>query len=178
MAVLLVEWMARARRRVSLTSARPLVVSVLLAIPVFALYRSLLEHSPAYLAHDEVVYALNAHAIGTRARDVNGRRLPLYFHIGGNFWATPVNIYVTALFVKMFGVSESVIRTPSAVIGTCRDLSHPHQRQDAARADAAAGTRVRTDCRRSPRRGEDQPRAGHAAVCDPDRDVRCASRVW
>lgn len=133
MGVLLVEWMALTDRWGSMIATRertapdarvrryepsPWVVSVLLAIPVFALYGTFLEHSPVYLAHDEVAFALNAHAIATTARDVNGHRLPLYFHIGGNFWATPMNIYFTALFVKMFGVSESVIRTPSAVIGT------------------------------------------------------------
>jgi len=99
-------------------AARVVGIAACIAVPVFLLYGTRLGYSPIYLAHDEAIYALCAHAIATTARDVNGHLLPLYFYIGGNFWDTPIGIYSMALFLKVFGVSESIIRTPSAVIGT------------------------------------------------------------
>ena len=80
-------------------------------------YGAGLDRSPAYLVHDEVVYAINAHAIATTLRDINGQFLPLSFHVAGGFFATPVNIYVTALFLKFLPLSEVTTRVPSVVIG-------------------------------------------------------------
>jgi hypothetical protein len=80
-------------------------------------YGAGLDRSPVYLVHDEVVYAINAHAIANTFHDINGQFLPLSFHVTGGFFATPVNIYVTALFLKIFPLTEVTTRAPSVVIG-------------------------------------------------------------
>ncbi|MGQ0736174.1 MAG: ArnT family glycosyltransferase [Acidobacteriota bacterium] len=90
---------------------------VLFAAGVFALFVAGLDHSPVYLAHDEVLNALNAHALATTAHDPNGRLLPLYIHIGGDYWAQPIVTYVTALVLLAFPLSEFAIRLPSVVVG-------------------------------------------------------------
>jgi len=100
-----------------LISYRVALTALVLAVVTLAVCGSLLAYSPIYLCHDEVVYALNAYSIATTLHDVKGSLLPMYFHIVGNFWATPIHIYVMALFIKMFGVSERIIRTPSSVVG-------------------------------------------------------------
>lgn len=81
------------------------------------MYGAGLDRSPAYLVHDEVVYAINAHAIASTLHDINGQFLPLSFHVSGGFFATPVNIYVTALFLKFLPLTEVTTRVPSVVIG-------------------------------------------------------------
>ena len=70
-----------------------------------------------YLVHDEVIYALNAHAIATTWRDLSGQFLPISFPVVGTFFATPMNIYFTALFLKVAPLTEVVVRLPSVVIG-------------------------------------------------------------
>ncbi len=98
-------------------AARVAGVSACIAVPVFLLYAIGLGYSPMYLSHDEAIYALHAHTIATTARDVNGHLLPMFFFVGGNFWAMPIHIYVMSIFLAVFGVSEQIIRTPSAMIG-------------------------------------------------------------
>lgn len=70
-----------------------------------------------YLVHDEVIYALNAHAIATTWRDLSGQFLPISFPVVGTFFATPMNIYFTALFLKGAPLSEVVVRLPSVAVG-------------------------------------------------------------
>src|SRR4029450_3151555 len=76
--------------------------------------------NPVYLYVDEVVFALQAHAIATTAHDTNGRLLPLYFQmrqIADNSWFHPAIVYFMAPFVAVLPLSEAVIRFPSVVIG-------------------------------------------------------------
>ena len=80
------------------------------------IYATGLDLSPAYLVHDEVVYALNANAIGATGRDLSGHFLPISIYVSGTFFATPVNIYVTALFLRLFHVSEVMIRLPTVMM--------------------------------------------------------------
>ena len=81
------------------------------------LYGAGLDRSPVYLVHDEVVYAVNAHAIATTLRDSNGEFLPVSIYVTGKFFATPVNIYVTALFLTIVPLTEITARLPSVIIG-------------------------------------------------------------
>jgi len=79
-----------------------------------------LGSNPVYLYVDEVVFALQAHAIATTAHDTNGRLLPLYFQmrqIADNSWFHPAIVYFMAPFVAVLPLSEAVIRFPSVVIG-------------------------------------------------------------
>jgi 4-amino-4-deoxy-L-arabinose transferase-like glycosyltransferase len=90
---------------------------MLLAIGSVALYGTALDYAPIYLHHDEVINAINAHSIVSTGRDPNGRFLPLYFHVGGNYWATPIVAYTTALFLIALPLSEFTIRLTSALVG-------------------------------------------------------------
>jgi len=89
----------------------------LATVIVVAMYARRLHDSPIYLAHDEVVFAVNAQSIASTGRDANGNWFPLYIHIGGNFWATPVNIYFSAGLFRFLPISEATIRLPSVIVG-------------------------------------------------------------
>jgi len=91
---------------------------VLLAVPVLSIYALCLQCSPVYLAHDEVLFALQAHSIASSGHDLSQRFLPLYFQMAdAGYWATPITIYVTALFVTFRPLSEVVVRLPSVLVG-------------------------------------------------------------
>jgi len=114
--------------RVDLTAARvvelhdraapsrlsPVTTAFALAIGTALVYAPFLQRSPVYLAHDEVIFALNAYSLATTGRDIVGRYLPLYV---GDYWATPLNIYLTALLLKIAPLSEALIRLPSVAVG-------------------------------------------------------------
>ncbi len=74
-----------------------LVKSVLVALvasSALAIYALCLQCSPVYLAHDEVLFALQAHSIASNGYDLSQRFLPLYFQFAdAGFWATPITIY-------------------------------------------------------------------------------------
>jgi hypothetical protein len=63
------------------------------AIAAAVIYTAQLGSSPIYLNNDETEFALQAHAIATTARDVEGRFLPLYFHVAENSWFHPALVY-------------------------------------------------------------------------------------
>jgi 4-amino-4-deoxy-L-arabinose transferase-like glycosyltransferase len=96
---------------------RQLLAALGLAVATFLLYFHRLDGVPPYLAHDEVIYSLNAYTIATTGHDVNGRLLPLLFQVTAGYWATPVSIYTTALFLKILPLTETVVRTPNVIIG-------------------------------------------------------------
>jgi 4-amino-4-deoxy-L-arabinose transferase-like glycosyltransferase len=100
------------------TNRKTALTILLLVIPVLVLYASRLAYSPIYLHHDEVFFALEAHSIASTGRDLYGRFLPLYFQISDDVWFQPILVYVTAFFLKLFPLSESTLRLPSAVMGT------------------------------------------------------------
>src|SRR6266550_4063067 len=94
---------------------------VLLALAAFGLYAVALEHTPPHLHRDEVMFALQAQSLASSGRDLDGRLFPLYFEmraLGEHVWFHPVLVYVTALFLKVFPLTESVVRLPSTVVGT------------------------------------------------------------
>jgi 4-amino-4-deoxy-L-arabinose transferase-like glycosyltransferase len=89
-----------------------------LAAAVAALYATRLNDSPVYLAHDEIKFALQAHAIATTGRDINGVATPLFFvEEGFSAGRDPISIYLTALFLRVLPFSEASIRLPSALVG-------------------------------------------------------------
>lgn len=81
------------------------------------LYSVFLNRTPIHLNQDELGFALNAHAIATTGIDENGRFFPLYFWHLGVMWATPIIVYLTALVLKFFPLSEIAIRLPSVIVG-------------------------------------------------------------
>lgn len=83
-----------------------------------ALYVPGLDHSPPYLAHDEVLFGLQAQSVAASGRDINGNFLPLYFvESGYSIGRDPLHVYLTALLLKAWPLSESAIRAPAAIVG-------------------------------------------------------------
>jgi 4-amino-4-deoxy-L-arabinose transferase-like glycosyltransferase len=100
----------------------PRVALVVLAAATLLLYAARLGDAPIYLSPDEATIAIDAHALATTGRDVEGRWLPLYFHvrIPGDWregWFTPAIFYVSALFLQVLPLSEFAVRLPTACVG-------------------------------------------------------------
>ena len=85
---------------------------------VAALYLWRLDDSPLYLLNDEIHNAFQALALASTARSVAGDFLPVYFREPG-FPAgrDPIAIYATAFFIKVFSLSETIVRLPTALVG-------------------------------------------------------------
>lgn len=91
-----------------------------LLVPAAGLYLYRLESAPVYLYNTEVLFSLQAHAIASSARDLDGRLLPLYFQmrpIGDNVWFQPMLVYFTALVLEILPMSETVVRLPTVMVG-------------------------------------------------------------
>jgi len=92
--------------------SRTLVALAFLALAFLFYYR--IGDAPIYLAHDEAMFGVVAHDIGWHGRDVDGNVLPLFMHMNGVYWNMPAHVYLTALFVRLFGTTETAIRASSA----------------------------------------------------------------
>ncbi|MDO8573429.1 MAG: glycosyltransferase family 39 protein [Candidatus Daviesbacteria bacterium] len=96
----------------------PRIKIVLLIIIVLSAFLRLykLNSIPSALNWDEAAAGYNAYTIANWGRDEGGNVLPLVFT---SFYDDkhPVHIYITAIFVKLFGLSDFTVRLPSAVIG-------------------------------------------------------------
>jgi 4-amino-4-deoxy-L-arabinose transferase-like glycosyltransferase len=90
-----------------------LLVAVLAALVV---YTWRLDRAPVYLANDETVFALQAHAIATTARDEDGRFLPLYFHVVDNMWYHPALVYAMAPVMAVAPPEPWAVRLPTALL--------------------------------------------------------------
>src|SRR5262245_16981157 len=74
--------------------------------------------SPPHLLHDEIKFALQAKSIADTGRDLNGRRLAVYFpEPGYSVGRDPVCIYVTAGALAVLPLDERSIRLPSTIVG-------------------------------------------------------------
>ena len=96
---------------------RPFVARALVALAlagVAFLYYWRITGSPMYIAHDEAMFGVAAHEIAWHGRDVDGQHFPLMMPMSGVYWNMPAHVYFTALFVRLFGTTEAVIRTSSA----------------------------------------------------------------
>lgn len=93
------------------------VVAVAAIVIAALVYGVGLDVSPIYLTHDEVIYARNALSIAESGRDLSGQLLPISIPVTGTFYATPANIYLTALFLKVLPLSEITVRLPSVLVG-------------------------------------------------------------
>ncbi|MBI2196323.1 glycosyltransferase family 39 protein [Candidatus Daviesbacteria bacterium] len=90
---------------------------LLLLLVVTLIYANSLDRTPVHLNRDELGFSLNAYSIAKTGFDENGRFLPLYFWHLGVMWATPVIVYLTALFLTIFPLSEITIRLPTVMVG-------------------------------------------------------------
>lgn len=69
---------------------------------------------PPSLYWDEASIAYNAYSISQDGKDEWGEFLPIHFRAFGEF-KLPVFIYTTAIFVKLFGLSELSVRFPAVL---------------------------------------------------------------
>lgn len=75
-----------------------------------------IDSAPPSLTWDEAAVGYNAFTIANYGKDEYGKSFPLYFRSFGED-KQPIHTYVTALFVKLFGLSEVTTRLPAAIFG-------------------------------------------------------------
>jgi len=83
-----------------------------------------LGDAPVNVGVDEARFAVRAHSIATTGRDLEGTRLPLYFHIGNplipdeasNTWWQPMLFYMTAAVFRVVPLSQQSVRIPIACL--------------------------------------------------------------
>lgn len=99
-------------------SRSALAQAALAAALTGALYAIGLDHSPPHLLHDEIKFALQAHAIAETGRDLNGIPFPVYFREDGfAVGRDPLCIYLTAGVLTLLPLSEAAIRFASVLVG-------------------------------------------------------------
>ncbi|HUK36019.1 MAG TPA: glycosyltransferase family 39 protein [Vicinamibacterales bacterium] len=98
-------------RSPSVLLSRSLLAIGFLGLAFLYFYR--LADAPVHLAHDEAMFGVVAHDIAWHGRDVDGNVLPVFMHMNGVYWNMPAHVYLTALFVRLFGTNEAVIRASS-----------------------------------------------------------------
>jgi 4-amino-4-deoxy-L-arabinose transferase-like glycosyltransferase len=91
-----------------------LLVGIILLASLLRLW--LLGVVPNSLYWDEVSLGYNAFSIAETLRDEHGHLLPVLFEAFGDY-KMPAYIYLTAVFVKLFGLSEFSVRIGSALMG-------------------------------------------------------------
>lgn len=72
---------------------------------------------PVSLYWDEVATGYNAFSIADNLKDEYGNFMPILFR-SYNDYKMPLNVYLTAASVKIFGLNEFSVRFPSALFGT------------------------------------------------------------
>ena len=82
------------------------------------LFSFALGDAPVHLNQDELMFGLNAKSIATTGRDYYGNSMPFYFWHLGSFWATPIIVYLTSIFLKFLPLAESTISMSSVFVGT------------------------------------------------------------
>src|SRR5258707_10623050 len=92
----------------------------LLAVLLFAagvrLYK--LGEYPQRFNQDEMVMGYDAWSLWQTGRDHHGDLLPINFRAFNDF-VPPVNTYIAAPFVGIFGLDEATTRLPMALMGIC-----------------------------------------------------------
>ncbi|MBI2599056.1 glycosyltransferase family 39 protein [Candidatus Curtissbacteria bacterium] len=96
------------------------LLSVILLAAFLRFYK--LDSFPVSPSWDEVAIGYNAYSIAQTARDEYGKKFPLLFQ-SFNDYKLPGYIYLDALFIKLFGLSQFWVRFPSALLGTLAVLS-------------------------------------------------------
>src|SRR3989344_217337 len=93
------------------------LIVLLIFLITFFIYSYKISEVPVHLNQDELGFSINAYSIAKTGYDENGRFLPLNFWHLGVVWATPIIVYLTAIFLIFLPLTESVIRLPSVFVG-------------------------------------------------------------
>jgi 4-amino-4-deoxy-L-arabinose transferase-like glycosyltransferase len=83
---------------------------------VLLIYAHRLGVAPPALLPDEAAAIRQAESIAQTGRDLDGRRLPLFFHLHDNVWTQPLPVYFTALLRPVVGSSDAAFRVPSVIV--------------------------------------------------------------
>jgi len=94
------------------------------------LYAARLGRAPIHIGADEARFAIQAHAVATTGRDLNGTRLPLFFHVtnplvaGDNppAWWQPTLFYLMAMVFRIAPVSIAAVRIPTVCLAVLNVL--------------------------------------------------------
>jgi 4-amino-4-deoxy-L-arabinose transferase-like glycosyltransferase len=92
-----------------------LLITILLLGSFLRFYK--ISSIPPGINWDEAAVGFNAHLITQSGRDEWGQKYPLFFRSFDDYKA-PLQTYLVALSVKLFGVNEFAVRLPSALAGT------------------------------------------------------------
>ena len=98
-----------------MTRSRHLFAALLLSAVALAVYALRLDDSPLAMHPDETVVTQQAQSVARTLHDVDGRLLPLFFHVRDNLWTTPLPVYFTALLFAL-GLPESAARFASVLV--------------------------------------------------------------
>lgn len=91
-----------------------LLVLILILALVLRVYK--LDQVPPSISWDEASFGYNSFTIANYGKDEHGKFLPFTFRAFGED-KQPVDIYITAFFVKFLGLSEFSTRFPVAIFG-------------------------------------------------------------
>ncbi|MBI4097771.1 MAG: glycosyltransferase family 39 protein [Candidatus Levybacteria bacterium] len=80
-----------------------------------------LDSFPVSLSWDEVAIGYNAYSIAQKGVDEYGTAYPLLFRSFDDY-KLPGYIYTDAIFIKLFGFSDTIVRLPSALFGALLTL--------------------------------------------------------
>lgn len=96
---------------------------LLILILVFSLFVRIYKivEIPPSLSWDEASIGYDAWSLLQDGKDQWGEKLPFIFRSFGEY-KYPLHIYITALFVGIFGLTDSIVRLPSALLGVINIL--------------------------------------------------------
>lgn len=98
-----------------------ILLSIIFVLAIFLrVYK--LNLVPPSLNWDEAAAGYNAYTIANWGADEYGNKLPLIFKSFGDD-KHPIHIYLTAAFVKIFGLNEFTTRFPGALVGSLTVLA-------------------------------------------------------
>lgn len=89
---------------------------MLIILIAFSLRVYKINSYPPSISWDEAAVSYNGYNLFTFGRDEYGKFMPLYFQSFGDD-KHPVHVYLTAPFVKLFGLNEFATRFPAALFG-------------------------------------------------------------